>query len=409
MRIILFSRVFSLSLVTAISLLTSSLLLSSDIVVSGNVVLTTNPSTATEGNILKGENRFIHNYGLNNTFVGENAGNFTMTGNGSNTGIGVLALTGNTTGEANTAVGVVALGSNTAGIRNTAVGWVALAASSTGHFNTAVGSRALNTATTSYNTAVGADALQATTTGVSNTAVGAFALSKNTTGQGNTGIGNTAIINCTTGSNNVGIGSSVLNNLTSGGQNIAIGTNSGINLTTGSRNIYISAEAATGTEANTIRIGGLSSIAPKSRCFIAGIRGIITGRADAVPVVIDSAGQLGTISSSAHIKRNIKDMADISSPLLQLRPVTFVYKSDETNTTQFGLIAEEVDEVFPLLVVYDQDGQPETLKYHVLPVLLLNEMKKQQFTIEQMGDIISDLLAEVQNLLIRVKTLENKA
>ena len=44
---------------------------------------------------------------------------------------------------------------------------------------------------------------------------------------------------------------------------------------------------------------------------------------------------------------------------------------------QFGLIAEEVAEVFPELVVYDEEGRPETVRYHLLSSMLLNELQKQ--------------------------------
>jgi hypothetical protein len=98
-----------------------------------------------------------------------------------------------------------------------------------------------------------------------------------------------------------------------------------------------------------------------------------------------------------------------SADVLNLRPVTFVYNTDETNTRQYGLIAEEVDKAFPSLVVYDAEGQPKTVQYHVLPVLLLNEMKKQHSTIEKMNDAMASLYEQVQEFIGRVKTLENQA
>jgi len=45
---------------------------------------------------------------------------------------------------------------------------------------------------------------------------------------------------------------------------------------------------------------------------------------------------------------------------------------------EYGLIAEEVAEVFPELVVYGKDGEPETVRYHVLVPLLLNELQKER-------------------------------
>jgi hypothetical protein len=77
-------------------------------------------STATAGNILKGGVLFIHNFGTDNTFIGKNAGNLTMSGF-QNTASGVSALS-NSTGAANTATGVGALGNNLTGNFNTGIG-----------------------------------------------------------------------------------------------------------------------------------------------------------------------------------------------------------------------------------------------------------------------------------------------
>jgi hypothetical protein len=105
-------------------------------------------------------------------------------------------------------------------------------------------------------------------------------------------------------------------------------------------------------ESGTIRIGR-----PQIRAFIAGIRGATTGMPDAVPVLIDSAGQLGTESSSRRFKKEIKPMDKVSEAILALKPVAFQYKTDKTSTPQFGLIAEQVAEVNPNLVVRDKDGE----------------------------------------------------
>jgi len=349
-----------------------------DSVLSRNLVLSTNPSTATNGNILKGANSFIHNFGTNNTFLGINAGNFTMTGAG-NTGIGVNSLLANTAGAQNTAVGQTSLQSNTTGSSNTALGFRAMETNTIGAANTAVGQNALLSNTTgNNNVGVGAHALQVNITALNNVAVGFNALAASNADQ------------------NTAVGCNTLENLTTGTSNTALGRFAGQNASgASSNNIYINNLGA--VENDTTRIGGT-----QTSCFIAGIRGATTGVADAIAVLIDSAGQLGTISSSAQYKHDIQDMNDASSNILELRPVTFVYNADESNTTQYGLIAEEVDKVFPSLVVYNQEGNPETLKYHVLPVLLLNEMKKQQLS-------INDLKSLVASCLDRLSALENNA
>lgn len=298
-------------------------------VTGGNLVLA--PSTSTTGNIMKGTNRFLHNFGSNNTFLGVLAGNFTMTGI-DNTASGVNALPSNTTGNSNTASGVSALFGNTSG---------------------------------SNNTASGAFALESTAgnSGNSNTASGAFAIRSNTTG-----------------SNNTAIGVGALSNNTTGNSNIAVGLNAGLSITTGTSNIVIGNTG--GAESGTIRIGGAPD---HTRAFIAGIRGVTTGAANAITVMIDSNGQLGTTSSSRRVKDHIADMGEASSTLMKLRPVTFHYKADQNpkgRALQYGLIAEEVEKVAPSLVARSANGEIETVFYQHLTPMLLNEYQKQQRVIE---------------------------
>ena len=67
-------------------------------------------------------------------------------------------------------------------------------------------------------------------------------------------------------------------------------------------------------------------------------------------------------------------MAEASSPLMNLRPVVFDYK--ESGDHSYGLIAEEVNEVFPELVAHNAEGEIETVKYHLMVTMLLNEIQK---------------------------------
>jgi len=62
--------------------------------------------------------------------------------------------------------------------------------------------------------------------------------------------------------------------------------------------------------------------------------------------------------------------------------VTFHYKSDNTGTPQFGLIAEEVAEVNPDLVVRDKDGQIYSVRYDAVNAMLLNEFLKEHHKVE---------------------------
>src|SRR6185436_7830886 len=94
----------------------------------------------------------------------------------------------------------------------------------------------------------------------------------------------------------------------------------------------------------------------QKKTFIAGIRGVTTGASNATAVFIDGNGQLGIIKSSREVKEDIEPMGNVSERLYALRPVTFRYKEahdDGSKPIEFGLIAEEVAEAFPELVVYD--------------------------------------------------------
>jgi len=350
-----------------------------------------------------------------NTAEGQNA-LFSLTTGVANTGVGWYSLFSNTDGGYNTAVGAGTLlfniGDQTTfeGVDNTAVGAAALLFNTTGTDNTATGAVALlNNTGGSNNTATGSFALQANTTGNLNTATGLSALFNNTTGIGNTAEGGDALVLNTTGSANTAIGTGALGSNTTGNGNIAVGSAAGHALTTGNQNIVIGNPNAVAGESNTIRIGGSLS---QTRAFIAGIRGVATGNNDAVNVVIDSDGQLGTVSSSRRFKKEIKPMDAASEAILALKPVTFHYKSDETNRSEFGLIAEEVAEINPDLVVRDENGEIYTVRYEAVNAMLLNEFLKehrkneeQQATIARLKSTDAKQEATIANQQKRIEAL----
>ena len=166
-------------------------------------------------------------------------------------------------------------------------------------------------------------------------------------------------------------------------------------------------------DSNTITIGQQGT---QTGAFIAGIRGITPGNADAVPVFIDSNGQLGTMSSSLLYKEDVRDMGDVTAALMRLRPVTFRYThtfNGGVQPLQYGLIAEEVAEIFPGLVVFNEDGLPETVQYRKVNAMLLNEVQKlhrqneaQQTVIDEMRASEDDLQRQIDGLMQRLETLE---
>ena len=303
----------------------------------------------------------------------------------------------------NTAEGQKALFSLTTGGFNTAVGWFSLENLTTGSFNTGVGAGTLVLNTADENTATGAGALLSNTLGLANTANGAFALFSNTGGQGNTATGIQALFNNTTANFNTANGNSALLSNTTGGGNTAIGSTALAN-SNGSGNIGLGNNAgANVTTASDVTCIGAVGANVDNSCFIARIRGVTTANMNAVPVLIDSEGQLGTISSSRRFKKEIKAMDKASETILALKPVTFHYKSDSTSTPQFGLIAEEVAAVNPDLVVRDEKGEIYSVRYDAVNAMLLNEFLKEHRKNEQQEATIAELKAEMATLVATVK------
>jgi hypothetical protein len=290
-----------------------------------------------------------------------------------NTAVGLLSLSGLKEGKFNTGLGVGTLASNVAD-ENTATGAGALLSNTTGNLNTANGAFALflNTEGT-FNTATGDRVLFSNTVGSVNSAFGSGALASNT-GGGNTANGDIALFNNTTGGDNTADGPGALQNNTTGGANTALGAGAGLGVFTASHVIAIGTNGADVSDS----------------CFIGNIRGVTTANVNAIPVVIDSAGQLGTLSSSRRFKKEIQPMDNASEAILALKPVTFHYKNDNTGTAQFGLIAEEVAEVDPDLVVRDKNGEIYTVRYDAVNAMLLDEFLKEHRKVETLQAAVVD-------------------
>ena len=191
----------------------------------------------------------------------------------------------------------------------------------------------------------------------------------------------------TTGNFNTATGHGALLNNTTGTGNIALGDAAGLNLTTGSNNIHIGNLGSAG-QANQIRIGTQGT---QRSTFIAGIRG--TTVPGGVGVVVDANGRLGTVTSSARFKDEIKAMDKASEAILALKPVTFRYKHelDPKGIPQFGLVAEQVEKVNPDLVARDDQGKAYTVRYEAVNAMLLNEFLKEHRKIEEQEATITQV------------------
>jgi hypothetical protein len=352
---------------------------------------------------------FSNTTGRNNTAIGEEALASNTIAN-DNTAIGLGALFSNTTGSFNTANGFFALTNNTEGGSNTANGANALAFNTTGSDNTATGNGALFNNNASGNTANGANALLANTTGFDNTAMGETTLRTNISGRFNTAIGSGALA-LSTGDSNTAVGSSALGLSTgdfntavgdgalvhnTGSHNTALGWRAGSNLTTGDENIDIGFDViGVPGESNTIRIG--TSIITAT--FIRGISGATA--VGGAAVFVTSNGHLGTMTSSARFKDEIKPMGNASEAILALRPVSFRYKKeiDPQGIPEFGLVAEEVEKVNPDLVIRDPEGRPYTVRYEQVNAMLLNEFLKEHRTVQEQKAIVEQLKQDFQSKL----------
>jgi len=332
-----------------------------------------NTTSSTTGIIFKDAERFLHNFGVNNIFLGINSGNFTMTGI-NNTAVGRNSLKSNNTGTNNTAMGLQSLYSNTEGNQNTALGRNSLNGNTTGSENTAVGYSSLFTNTTgSENTAVGINSLHFNT-GSENTALGSASLYSNTIGNQNTALGLNSLYSNTIGT-----------------QNTALGYSSGSNVTTGDNLTLIgyNAEPTIGAANNQITLG--NNAVTSLRCNV----------------------QTITSLSDIRDKKNIKDLSLGLDFLMKVKPRLFNWDKREwyenntsdgskiQETPTAGFIAQELDEVQTIenaewlnLVLKDNPEKIEASYGNLLPVMVkaIQELKAE-------NDMLKDRLVKFEHIV----------
>jgi hypothetical protein len=202
-----------------------------------------------------------------------------------------------------------------------------------------------------------------------------YGVNGSSSGIGNTAVGSQALDSNTIGDVNTAIGRGALATNISGSGNIALGAGSGNNVTTASNVICIGA-------------GGQNL---GNSCYIGNVFGVTSPAG--VPVFINANNRLGTTTSSRRFKENIQPMDKASEALLALKPVAFRYKKevDPEGTLQFGLVAEEVEQVNPDLVVRDKEGKPYSVRYDQVNAMLLNEFLKEHRIVQEQKAIIAEL------------------
>ena len=359
-----------------------------------------NTSGSSIGVLYKGTERFLHNYqatgtGGNNTFLGVNSGNFTLSGNGAeasdNTGVGVNSLLSLTYGYGNVGVGNNSLRNNLGGSDNNAIGFKSL-------FNNNYGS---------YNISMGNYSLYSNTTGENNISIGYFALTNNNVGRENIAIGTKSLITNTNGNENtaVGINSSFSN---VGSKNTAVGYQSLYYNSTGNYNTAIGEFAGFNTySGNNITCIGYDSQPASvisSNQITLGNNQITSLRCNVTTI---------TSLSDARDKKNITELSLGLDFISMLKPREFNWdkrewyddnKSDgskmqETKTA--GFIAQELDEVqnkenadWLNLVLKDNPEKWEATYGNLLPVMVksIQELKSENDELKNRIELLEKIV-----------------
>jgi hypothetical protein len=174
------------------------------------------------------------------------------------------------------------------------------------------------------------------------------------------------------------------------------------------------------TTANNVICIGASGANVDNSCFIGNIYFNVQPIVGTDPdsVTITSTGRLGRGNvSSRRYKHDIKPMENASEVLYALKPVSFRYNKeyDATQTLAFGLIAEEVAEVYPDLIGRNPKGEPESVRYEQINAMLLNEFLKEHRKVEEQSHeilvrraTISELKKEIETVVARLKEQDSK-
>jgi hypothetical protein len=355
-----------------------------------------------------------------NTAVGGGALGSNTSGN-TNSAFGFYSLISNTTGSSNSSYGYTAMLNNTTGANNVAYGHSALISNTTASNNTAVGFQAAYSATTSgENTAIGYQALYTNSTSGDNVAVGRNAL-RLSTAAGNTAIGEGGGSAITTGAKNTILGRYTGNQ---GGLDIRTADNyivlsdgdgnprgyfdnSGmfavINASTGNAKVYASSSTVS-----------YASDHYQSLSFTAAGTGWnhFVGYASigsTLSVKIQGNGNLQNANNSygaisdIKLKENIVDASPKLDKLMQVKIRNYNLKGDYEQHKQLGVVAQELEQVFPSLVDEsidkDKDGNDlgtttKSVKYSVFVPMLIKA--------------VQELNAKVEAQALEIATLKGK-
>lgn len=368
--------------------------------------------------------------------------------------------TAQTLGAANTAVGQYSMAGdsrytssnssdyNIIGVGNTALGAFSLRRLTSGNVNTGIGLYSLHVAgTSSYNTAVGGYTLKLNTTGNQNNVLGAFAMESNTSGSENLAVGTRTLQNNTTGSNNIAIGNSAMMSNTTGSNNIVIGKYGFQGNQSGSGNIIIGNNVGIGNSENKLFIGGCSEggtysengtdalfygdlkdgelflntnnltlgKSDDSRTYIKGSAYILTNNGNewhqvatvddiehmiySIDFMNGTVGYTGPFYSDARLKNILGDNKAGLKEIMQIQVKNYTMKRDKKKEVLVGVIAQELQKVFPNSVSEGRDGYLR-IKRDEIFYACVNAIK-------ELNTKLQDIVAKITGLEEKIRILED--
>ena len=354
-------------------------------------------NTTGAGNIFIGYEAGKSNEGgLNNVFIGNESGKLNLVG-GYNVFTGYQSGLNNLSGSHNVFIG------HESGINNT-LGWS----------NNFIGQGAGYTNTTGTNDIfIGNDAGRKNTTSSGNTFIGRNSGFENTTGYGNTYLGHMSAEQLAVGNNNLILGTYAGNAKTSGSINVFVGPYAGQNNISGDQNVFVGPHAgmnATGAKNVFIGSSAGSDETGSNKLIIANSSSnpLVSGDFTAKTFSINGALTATTVNgvSDVRLKKNITSIPDALTKVMNLRGVNFEWKDTTFKGKQIGFIAQEVEKVVSEVVTYSKEKDLYTLQYAPVTALLVEAMKEQQKTIDQLkaeNEMLKKQMAEIKQMVLLMK------
>jgi hypothetical protein len=411
---------------------------------AGTLSLPSTNSTGIAGVITISGAYFLHAYGYGSTFLGQGAGNFTLTGS-SNTGVGNDALFSLTDGSYNTAVGSGALAFNTTGAGNAAFGTQSLVGNN-GSYNSAFGLATMSSNVDgSNNAALGSGALYAINHGNRNSALGDDALHANVNGDDNVAVGASALFSqvfpnfgVNVPSRNTALGASALYSTNdpssvTAKENAAVGFRSLYSNTTGSGNTAIGVESGDQNGLVPAYAGGSIFISPSAtgsyNTFLGWGTGVFSNNIDNCTAVgkqaycdgpnqvrlgggevISIGGKVGwSALSDVRAKKDIRDISLGLDFVLQLRPVEYELKHGN-GRSDMGFVAQDIEtllgENYNLLTVGGDADRTLSLRYTDLIAPLVKAVQEQNRQILEQDRRLDQQRRLIESLLSRLQALE---